>query len=312
MFKIPQHTQIPNILFDELLKDLKEGELRVLMVIMRQTFGWHKTWDVISISQLAKKTGMEKKSVHRSLQTLVEKKMIRRVKQGLNGFQKTYYSLCLEEENQETNSVEDTPYSNNLDQCPKDTPPSVLKTPTKETTLTCKEEETRAREEKEKKKPERIKRGDFVYLTDPEYQELIKLYGVELVEKKILDMDCWCSENRTTPFKNCYLQLKKWCIKEKGEPKQEPRQKSRQEPKKNLASKDMLSNRTPELLAKGKEFINNLITKNAFIKEFISISDKECIVYTPLGEKRGSLDDKFYIELLKANLESWFKKKIIL
>jgi len=56
----PNFTQTPNEFFDAIAKTLKEGELRVLLVIMRQTFGWRKEWDRISLSQLATKTGMER------------------------------------------------------------------------------------------------------------------------------------------------------------------------------------------------------------------------------------------------------------
>ena len=59
MFSKPNYTQTPNEFFDDIAKTLKEGELRVLLVIMRQTFGWgNKKWDRISISQFQEKTGM--------------------------------------------------------------------------------------------------------------------------------------------------------------------------------------------------------------------------------------------------------------
>ena len=55
----PTYTQIPNDLFDHWLPHLGEIEVKVLLVIMRKTFGWHKAdlRDRISISQLEKLTG---------------------------------------------------------------------------------------------------------------------------------------------------------------------------------------------------------------------------------------------------------------
>ena len=82
MLKIqpPNYTQSPNVFFDEIFKELKEGELRVILVIIRQTFGWHKPADKISFSQLSEKTGMERKSVCRSLNSLIEKGLITKKK----------------------------------------------------------------------------------------------------------------------------------------------------------------------------------------------------------------------------------------
>ena len=53
-----QTTPVPNILFDALLPTLTESELKVLLVIIRQTYGWfdfktkkRKQRDWISYSQ---------------------------------------------------------------------------------------------------------------------------------------------------------------------------------------------------------------------------------------------------------------------
>lgn len=119
---VPNFTQTPNILFDEWLPKLGMAELKVLMVIMRKTFGWHKVKDRISLSQLQKITGLERKHVSNGIKGLVAKKLITKVVIGRPGFQETYYELIV---------IED---SNNFTQCLKDTTPSVLKTPTKETT----------------------------------------------------------------------------------------------------------------------------------------------------------------------------------
>lgn len=44
-------TGIPNIFFDEILPNLKEGELKVMLYIFRHTYGWQKDHDCISVSQ---------------------------------------------------------------------------------------------------------------------------------------------------------------------------------------------------------------------------------------------------------------------
>ena len=45
----PRYTQVPDQLFDEWLPHLSEAELKVLLYIMRRTFGWKKDVDAISV-----------------------------------------------------------------------------------------------------------------------------------------------------------------------------------------------------------------------------------------------------------------------
>jgi hypothetical protein len=100
--------------------------------------------------------------------------------------------------------------SNNLDQCPKDTPPSVLKTPTKET-LT-----------KEKKEIYKEKFSDFVSMPPEQYQALVNTYGEKLVKQKIIDMDAHCANRRNgKPYRDPYRELVSWCNKDKDKPKTE-------------------------------------------------------------------------------------------
>ena len=94
----PTYTQTPNDLFDHWLPLLGEGELKVLLVIMRKTFGWHKTHDAISVSQLAKLTGMKEDTVIKAAKSLQKKGVITRSVVGKNGSQQTIYSLVVEEE----------------------------------------------------------------------------------------------------------------------------------------------------------------------------------------------------------------------
>src|SRR3954468_20704663 len=53
-FVAPRYTPTPDELFDDLLAPgvLTEAELRVLLYIVRRTFGWKKDSDAISLSQL--------------------------------------------------------------------------------------------------------------------------------------------------------------------------------------------------------------------------------------------------------------------
>ena len=59
----PNYTQLPNTLLDIHMPHMKEAELRVVLAIARSTFGWHKTQDKLSISQLMEKTGLTRQGV---------------------------------------------------------------------------------------------------------------------------------------------------------------------------------------------------------------------------------------------------------
>ena len=51
-FSSPNYTQVPDEVFDVLAPDLSEAELRVLLYIVRRTFGFKKAADDISLKQL--------------------------------------------------------------------------------------------------------------------------------------------------------------------------------------------------------------------------------------------------------------------
>lgn len=53
-FIAPQYTSVPDIVFDELMSRLSGAELKVLMYIIRRTFGFKKNADDISYSQMLK------------------------------------------------------------------------------------------------------------------------------------------------------------------------------------------------------------------------------------------------------------------
>jgi len=92
-FRSPNFTSVPDEFFDELAPRLNGGEVKVLLYIIRRTFGFKKERDSISLSQMlngiVKKngdrldygTGMSKPSVCRALNTLEEKLIITTTKQ---------------------------------------------------------------------------------------------------------------------------------------------------------------------------------------------------------------------------------------
>lgn len=65
-------TQFPNILLDAIMPLCSPAVWKLLCVIVRQTYGWHKSFDTISLSQLEKKTGLSDRGVRNSIETLKE------------------------------------------------------------------------------------------------------------------------------------------------------------------------------------------------------------------------------------------------
>jgi hypothetical protein len=106
-FAFPNSTSVPDQLFDELMPHLSGAELKVLLYIVRRTFGFKKSSDDIALSQMVngirKKngevldqgTGLGKASIARALNSLEQKKIIlrRRQSSGKNGYEATTYAL---------------------------------------------------------------------------------------------------------------------------------------------------------------------------------------------------------------------------
>jgi hypothetical protein len=106
-FSTPNGTLVPDDVFDVLLPELRESELRVLLYIIRRTFGFKKDSDSISLSQMVggirtrdgrvldRGTGMTRRGVLKGVAGLNDKGVIR-VERGFsaNGANKiNAYSL---------------------------------------------------------------------------------------------------------------------------------------------------------------------------------------------------------------------------
>jgi hypothetical protein len=75
-------TPVPNSFFDTYVKELKSAELKVLLIVIRQTLGWsdkqgnRKYIDWISGSQLQAKTGCSRRAITSATDALVKKNLI--------------------------------------------------------------------------------------------------------------------------------------------------------------------------------------------------------------------------------------------
>lgn len=73
---ISNTTPIPNFVLDVSLPTLKPVELKVLLVILRQTHGWQKQADWISMRQFCQKTGCSRRAISTAIQSLEDKQWI--------------------------------------------------------------------------------------------------------------------------------------------------------------------------------------------------------------------------------------------
>lgn len=108
-FTVPRYTPVPDELFDELMADLSGAELKVLLYIIRRTFGFKKDVDNISLNQICngittregnvidKGTGLSQQSVITALKGLIQKHAIvsKRRTSREKGYEPTTYSLNL-------------------------------------------------------------------------------------------------------------------------------------------------------------------------------------------------------------------------
>ena len=90
---IPNTTQVPNILLDTVIPKLPPGAVRVLLAIVRKTYGFQKSSDRISIKQLRTLTGLSRQGVIRGTRVLGA---MMKIKPGSKGRGANEYSLNLD------------------------------------------------------------------------------------------------------------------------------------------------------------------------------------------------------------------------
>jgi hypothetical protein len=81
-FQDPNYTQTPNELFDSLMKNMDLAELKVVMAVIRYTFGYHRFDFTLSLKKMADLTGLSESSVIAGATAAEEHGLIRRVVNG--------------------------------------------------------------------------------------------------------------------------------------------------------------------------------------------------------------------------------------
>jgi len=157
--KEPGFTMIKNELLDEILRqDFSKTELKVLLAIARQTWGWQKEVDDISLSRLSEMTGISKANLSRAVNSLSEKGVISK-KNGEYG-QSLQVNKCAKEWVSDSGVVKTTTPGGLLKQqrggCQNNNSGVVVLTTTKETI------KTNYQKKKKKVKKKEISLVDFL------------------------------------------------------------------------------------------------------------------------------------------------------
>lgn len=134
-FQAPSYTQVPDEAFDVLMARLSPAEFKVMMYIIRRTFGFKKSADAISLSQIVSGvctksgkrldmgTGLSRQGVVNALAGLVQKNVVltQQRQSAERGFESTLYCLNIVGYGMQFPDPEDPRY-----QALPDTPPSQL------------------------------------------------------------------------------------------------------------------------------------------------------------------------------------------
>jgi len=101
-FQKQTYTQTPNSLFTE-MKDMDECELKVVMLICRYTFGYHRDEVKLSTRRIADEIGMNTASVQKGADAAVERGLIEKV---IDGNKTTLWRAVVDDSNSDTQVIQ--------------------------------------------------------------------------------------------------------------------------------------------------------------------------------------------------------------
>lgn len=86
------HTAINNEVLEQLVKQCLLGsEYQVIFLVLRKTWGWHKTEDTISLTQFELGTGLSRPTITKTIKNLISMKIL--VKRSILGRQEKAYKI---------------------------------------------------------------------------------------------------------------------------------------------------------------------------------------------------------------------------
>lgn len=107
---IPNSFQVPNAVIDELMSVLSGAEFKCYMLVVRQTTGWNKQKDAVSISQMMEKCSLSNRGVIDACEKLVELGLLTKSKgfRGMNVFSVNFDKVATCELTSPVNSAHST------------------------------------------------------------------------------------------------------------------------------------------------------------------------------------------------------------
>lgn len=85
-FDLPNYTQVPNVLFDVLMQNMGEAELKVTLCIIRKIIGYHKFKpEAVSLTQIQQMTGLSRQGAIDGLNAAIKRGTIKKAGEGKRG-----------------------------------------------------------------------------------------------------------------------------------------------------------------------------------------------------------------------------------
>ncbi len=207
------HIDIANEIAEALARYRLSGtEWQVLWVILRHTWGWHKKDEFISYGIIADKTGLNRRNVMRTVQSLASRKLL--VKNGertINNlkFNKDYEQWVGDVKNDTTLMSKMTP----LTDVKNDTTPDVKNDTTSIKVLKKHNKETiKAKEKNIQEK--KVRFMEFVLLTESEHKKLLEKLGEEKTAGMIENLNNHIGSKGDT-YKSHYYTILQWLSRDK-------------------------------------------------------------------------------------------------
>lgn len=183
----PNYTQSPNVYFDTWLKEINSlAELKVVNVIIRHTFGWHKENAEIGTSELMDLTGLSRVSVVDGVKRALEHGYILRKTDGLRGL--GTFTIAVEMTGKESIPVENATGKEGIPVTGKDPIPLTGKE-----SIPAYKDKEKEKESRKKEEAEDCRGYPFDHYAVAEYESYwkteIPIYSAETIATSVEDTE---------------------------------------------------------------------------------------------------------------------------
>ena len=208
------YVRIANELLEAICQlDVSGSEMRILLYIIRRTYGFNKDYAEIPLSEISAAVGMRREHIQKMLKRLSAKNIIDlRTNSGtkpqtisiVKNYEKWAVELCASCLLQKTATVASTVVQNGNSSVVQNGNSSVVQNGNS----TYKDNKDNIKDNfKDRKKT--FGRNGNVLLKNDEYNKLINNYGKETAERYIERMDNYIS-SREAKYNDCYAELLIW------------------------------------------------------------------------------------------------------